>query len=80
MLILFLFARQTETALIYDAVKLLATALQDLDQSRSIDVTPISCENGIPWMHGSSLINYMRPITFQGVCVCVCIRNIDNNK
>ena len=58
---------QTETALIYDAIKLMATALQDLDQSRSIDVVPISCgENGTPWTHGSSLINYMRPITFQG--------------
>ncbi|KAI1298750.1 Glutamate receptor ionotropic, kainate 2 [Halotydeus destructor] len=58
---------KTETALIYDAVKLLATALQDLDQSQSIDVTPISCENGTPWPHGSSLINYMRPISFRGI-------------
>lgn len=45
----------------------MATALQDLDQSRSIDVVPISCyENGTPWTHGSSLINYMRIISFQG--------------
>ena len=58
---------KTETALIYDAVKLLATALQDLDQSQSVDVSPISCENGTPWPHGSSLINYMRPITFRGI-------------
>jgi len=54
---------KTETALIYDAVKLLATALQDLDQSQSIDVSPVSCENGVPWPHGSSLINYMRPVS-----------------
>ncbi|XP_025016477.1 glutamate receptor ionotropic, kainate 2 isoform X1 [Tetranychus urticae] len=58
---------RTDTALIYDAVKLLATALQDLDQSQSIDITPISCENGLPWLHGSSLLNYMRPITFRGI-------------
>lgn len=45
----------------------MATALQDLDQSRAIDVVAISCENGTPWTHGSSLINYMRPITFQGI-------------
>ncbi|RWS26385.1 glutamate receptor: ionotropic kainate 3-like protein 2, partial [Leptotrombidium deliense] len=58
---------KTETGLIYDAVKLLATAVQDLDQSLSIDVSQISCENGTPWPHGSSLINYMRPIVFRGV-------------
>jgi hypothetical protein len=53
---------QTESALIYDAVKLLATAVQDLDQSQAVEAQPISCENGIPWVHGSSLINYMRPV------------------
>jgi hypothetical protein len=54
---------QTESALIYDGIKLLATAMQDLDQSQSVDgIQPISCENGNPWLYGSSLINYMRPV------------------
>ncbi|XP_054154145.1 glutamate receptor ionotropic, kainate 2-like [Oppia nitens] len=58
----------TDSALVYDGVKLLATALQDLDQSQSVDgIQPISCENGSPWLYGSSLINYMRPITFRGI-------------
>jgi ionotropic glutamate receptor len=53
----------TESALIYDGIKLLATAMQDLDQSQSVDgIQPISCENGNPWLYGSSLINYMRPV------------------
>lgn len=58
---------RTETALIYDAVKLLALALQGLDESKSIEITPINCENEVPWTHGSSLVNYMRPISFHGV-------------
>lgn len=57
----------TQTALIYDAVKLLAIAMQELDSSQSIEITSIRCENEIPWTHGSSLINYMRPISFKGV-------------
>lgn len=57
----------TDTALIFDAVKLLSLALQELDASQSIEVTPVKCENEIPWTHGSSLINYMRPISFKGI-------------
>lgn len=62
----------TESALIYDGVKLLAMALQELDQSQSIQVGPISCEHGTPWSHGSSLINYMRPVSFKGLTGLVC--------
>jgi ABC-type amino acid transport substrate-binding protein len=60
-------AIKTQTALIYDAVKLLAIAIQELDSSQSIEIASIRCENEIPWTHGSSLINYMRPISFKGV-------------
>ncbi|CAG2183662.1 unnamed protein product, partial [Oppiella nova] len=52
----------TESALIYDGVKLLATAIQDLDQSQTVEIQSISCESAIPWEKGSSLINYMRPV------------------
>ena len=62
----------TESALIYDGVKLVAMALQELDQSQSIEVGPISCEHGTPWSHGSSLINYMRPVSFKGLTGLVC--------
>lgn len=57
----------TETALLFDSVKLLALGLQELDQSQSIDtITPLNCDNEIPWTHGSSLLNYIRPISFKG--------------
>ncbi|KAJ6217244.1 hypothetical protein RDWZM_008401 [Blomia tropicalis] len=58
----------TESALIYDGIRLLSTALQDLDQSQSVDgIQPISCHSGSPWLYGSSLMNYMRPIAFRGI-------------
>ena len=58
----------TQSALLYDAVKLFAQALQELDQSQAIDLTnSVNCENEVPWPHGSSVVNYMRPITFKGV-------------
>lgn len=54
---------QIESALIYDGIRLLSTALQDLDQSQSVDgIQPISCHSGSPWLYGSSLLNYMRPV------------------
>ncbi|KPM03138.1 glutamate receptor, ionotropic kainate-like protein 1, partial [Sarcoptes scabiei] len=57
----------TESALIYDAVKLMSTAIQELDHGQSIEIQQVSCESSVPWSHGSSLINYMRPIEFSGV-------------
>lgn len=57
---------RTETALMYDAVKLFAMALQDLDESKAIEFPPISCENGVRGSDGTSIINYMKPISLQG--------------
>ncbi|KAI1288492.1 Glutamate receptor ionotropic, kainate 3 [Halotydeus destructor] len=57
----------TQGALVYDAVKLLASALEGLDKSQKIEINPISCEDEVPWTFGTSLVNYMRPIIFRGV-------------
>nr|XP_027202439.1 glutamate receptor ionotropic, kainate 2-like isoform X2 [Dermatophagoides pteronyssinus] len=57
----------TESALIYDSIRLFATALKDLDQSQSISMPTTSCTNMNPWLYGTSLMNYMRPISFQGI-------------
>lgn len=55
---------QTETALMYDAVQLFAKALQDLDGSKSIiDFPPISCDSGLRGLDGSSIINFMKPVS-----------------
>lgn len=50
----------TEAALMYDAVHLFAKALDDLDNSREVDIKKLYCEGDQTWQHGSSLINYMK--------------------
>lgn len=40
-----------------------------MDQSQSISMPTTSCTNMNPWLYGTSLMNYMRPVC---LCVCVC--------
>ncbi|XP_068243990.1 glutamate receptor ionotropic, kainate 2-like isoform X1 [Palaemon carinicauda] len=58
---------KTEVALMYDAVQLFAKALDDLDRSRHIDVTPLDCDGDTTWVHGNSLINYMKWVQVNGL-------------
>ncbi|XP_068247412.1 glutamate receptor ionotropic, kainate 2-like isoform X2 [Palaemon carinicauda] len=58
---------KTEVALMYDAVQLFAKALDDLDRSRHIDVTPLDCDGDNTWVHGNSLINYMKWVQVNGL-------------
>ncbi|XP_047500047.1 glutamate receptor ionotropic, kainate 2-like [Penaeus chinensis] len=57
----------TETALIYDAVRLFVQALQALDNSTFVQVAPLICEGEEAWIHGNSLINYMKMVYFTGL-------------
>ena len=54
---------QTETALMYDAALLFATALGELDRSQDIETTVLSCDSELTWQHGNSLINYMKLVS-----------------
>ncbi|XP_024216292.1 glutamate receptor ionotropic, kainate 2 isoform X2 [Halyomorpha halys] len=56
-----------ETALMYDAVHLFAKALHDLDSSQRIDIKPLSCDAADTWLHGYSLINYMKIVEMKGL-------------
>ena len=58
----------------YDAVQLFAKALDDLDRSRHIDVTPLECDGDSTWVHGNSLVNYMKwvSITYAFVNFASC--------
>ncbi|XP_069951466.1 glutamate receptor ionotropic, kainate 2-like [Cherax quadricarinatus] len=58
---------KTEVALMYDAVQLFAKALDDLDRSHHIKVTPLDCDADITWMHGNSLINYIKWVQVNGL-------------
>ncbi|CAG2101851.1 unnamed protein product, partial [Medioppia subpectinata] len=46
--------------------RLLANALHDLDGNQW-RVDPISCADGHPWPHGTTLLNYMRQNVFYGM-------------
>ncbi|XP_042214385.1 glutamate receptor ionotropic, kainate 2-like isoform X2 [Homarus americanus] len=50
----------TEAALMYDAVTLFAKALDDLDNSREVNIIQLHCEGDNTWQHGTSLINFMK--------------------
>ena len=54
---------QTETALMYDAALLFATALGELDRSQDIETAVLSCDSELTWQHGNSLINYMKLVS-----------------
>ena len=56
----FFFIRQTETALTYDAVQLFAKALHELDRSQDVTFKSLNCEGTDTWVHGNSLVNYMK--------------------
>ena len=57
-----------EAALVFDAVHLLASALQELDaEKEDVDVIPqqISCNGEAAWAHGNALISYMKITKLQ---------------
>lgn len=47
----------------YDSVHLLATGLQTLDQSHTLRLANISCDEEKPWDSGLSLINYINAVS-----------------
>lgn len=63
------FVRQTEVGLVYDAVRLFAKALHDLDQTQAINVRAVSCETEEPWQYGNAVTNYMRMVCHPVRCV-----------
>ena len=59
-----------QSALIYDAVNLLANGIRELSKglSEPANAQSLSCDNSdITWQYGSSLINYMRLNSFDGI-------------
>ena len=67
-----------ESALIYDAVHLLAVALGHLRDIQRIDPYSIDCgSNGdLPgfWQHGSSILNFMRVSHIPGLSRSATVR------
>lgn len=58
----------TDTALTYDAVTLLANGLHNADRvMQTMDLQSLNCEHPKPWRHGSSLLDAMKMITIRGL-------------
>lgn len=60
---IYLFYFQSDAALMYDAVYVFAVGLQTLEQSHSLQLTNLSCEEETPWDAGLSLINYVNSVS-----------------
>lgn len=48
------------SALLFDAVYAVVSAVQELNRSQEIGVKPLSCGSAQIWQHGTSLMNYLR--------------------
>nr|CAG4645346.1 EOG090X00ST [Lynceus sp. MCZ IZ 141354] len=58
---------KVETALAYDAVQLFAKAMHELDRSQDVVIKPLNCSRSDTWIHGNSLINYMKMVEMEGL-------------
>ena len=52
----------TTTALIYDSVNAFALALNELTSVQQVYQTTVDCKEDLTWIHGNSLMNYMKVI------------------
>merc|ERR1711892_1202591 len=57
----------TTTALIYDSVHAFALALNELSKVQQVHQRPLDCSGQSSWVHGNSLINYMKMVEFIGL-------------
>ncbi|XP_069680352.1 glutamate receptor ionotropic, kainate 2-like isoform X2 [Periplaneta americana] len=58
---------QAEPALMYDSVHVFAIGLQTLEQSHTLRLSNVSCEEELPWDGGLSLINYINSVELKGL-------------
>jgi len=59
---------QLSSALLFDAVHVVVSAVQELNRSQEIGIKPLSCTSPQIWQHGTSLMNYLRMVSLY-VCV-----------
>ena len=57
---------QLSSALLFDAVYAVVTAVQELNRSQEIGVKPLSCGSAQIWQHGTSLMYYLRMVRGGG--------------
>jgi len=57
----------TTTALIYDSVHAFALALNELSTVQQVHQRSLDCSGQNAWVHGNSLMNYMKMVEFVGL-------------
>uniref|UniRef100_A0A8C4Z2C7 Glutamate receptor n=1 Tax=Gadus morhua TaxID=8049 RepID=A0A8C4Z2C7_GADMO len=55
------------SALMFDAVHVVVGAVRELNRSQEIGVKPLSCASPQIWQHGTSLMNYLRMVEYDGL-------------
>uniref|UniRef100_A0A8C6T5P8 Glutamate receptor n=1 Tax=Neogobius melanostomus TaxID=47308 RepID=A0A8C6T5P8_9GOBI len=55
------------SALMFDAVHVVVGAVRELNRSQEIGVKPLSCTSSQIWQHGTSLMNYLRMVEYDGL-------------
>ncbi|XP_077937183.1 glutamate receptor ionotropic, kainate 5 isoform X2 [Gasterosteus aculeatus] len=55
------------SALMFDAVHVVVSAVRELNRSQEIGVKPLSCSSPLIWQHGTSLMNYLRMVEYDGM-------------
>lgn len=55
------------SALMFDAVHVVVSAVRELNRSQEIGVKPLSCSSPLIWQHGTSLMNYLRMVELDGL-------------
>uniref|UniRef100_A0A671LR30 Glutamate receptor n=1 Tax=Sinocyclocheilus anshuiensis TaxID=1608454 RepID=A0A671LR30_9TELE len=55
------------SALMFDAVHVVVGAVRELNRSQEIGVKPLSCTSSLIWQHGTSLMNYLRMVEYDGL-------------
>uniref|UniRef100_A0AAQ5ZE36 Glutamate receptor n=1 Tax=Amphiprion ocellaris TaxID=80972 RepID=A0AAQ5ZE36_AMPOC len=58
---------QLSSALMFDAVHVVVGAVRELNRSQEIGVKPLSCTSPQIWQHGTSLMNYLRMVEYDGL-------------
>ncbi|KAM7059620.1 glutamate receptor ionotropic, kainate 5 isoform 3-T3 [Molossus nigricans] len=54
-------------ALMFDAVHVVVSAVRELNRSQEIGVKPLACTSANIWPHGTSLMNYLRMVEYDGL-------------
>lgn len=56
---------QLSAALMFDAVHVVVSAVRELNRSQEIGVKPLACTSANIWPHGTSLMNYLRMVSWE---------------